>query len=244
MQQIVRARREIISRAYVREDRRGRTEAEPAGDQGASTRRIQALFATAGSTVCRELDIEAAPEQIDALEGSAGRRPRPSRRSSTTSRTNASSSRARRAFVPPSSCRSASVEQFAALKDGHALFVSRSNGARGHPSGSSRSQPVNLQAATPAIEQYLLNERKRKLVVDDLHALRGAAKIEYVGEYAANKPPPLPSPPPDAPPLTSIAPPPASGVEAAPQIDVAPREAVPASMPTSDILDKGLKGMK
>ena len=57
---------------------------------------------------------------------------------------------------------------------------------------SSRSQPVNLQAATPAIEQYLLNERKRKLVADDLRALRGAAKIEYVGDYAANKPPPLP----------------------------------------------------
>jgi hypothetical protein len=34
-----------------------------------------------------------------------------------------------------------------------------------------------------AIEQFLLNERKRKIVEDDLKALRGAAHIEYVGDY-------------------------------------------------------------
>ena len=89
--------------------------------------------------------------------------------------------------MPPSSCRSPASTQFANLKDGQAVFVARPNGARvihlvelAQPAG----QPA---AATPAIEQYLLNERKRKLVADDLRALRGAAKIEYVGDYAGEQ---------------------------------------------------------
>jgi hypothetical protein len=43
---------------------------------------------------------------------------------------------------------------------------------------------VTEEQARPAIEQYLLNERKRKLVEDDVKALRAAAKIEYVGKFA------------------------------------------------------------
>ena len=42
-----------------------------------------------------------------------------------------------------------------------------------------------LDKATSAIEQFLLNERKRKIVADDLQALRAAAKIEYLGDFKA-----------------------------------------------------------
>ena len=48
----------------------------------------------------------------------------------------------------------------------------------------SRSQPVSEEQARPAIEQFLLNERKRKLVEEDMKAMRAAAKIEYVGKFA------------------------------------------------------------
>ncbi len=48
----------------------------------------------------------------------------------------------------------------------------------------SRSQPVTEEQARPAIEQFLLNERKRKLIEDDVKAMRAAAKIEYVGKFA------------------------------------------------------------
>jgi hypothetical protein len=41
------------------------------------------------------------------------------------------------------------------------------------------SPPQSLQQATPVIEQLLLNERKRKLIADDLQALRGKATIEW-----------------------------------------------------------------
>jgi hypothetical protein len=49
----------------------------------------------------------------------------------------------------------------------------------------SRSQPVTEEQARPAIEQYLLNDRRRKLVEEDMKSLRAAAKIEYVGNFAA-----------------------------------------------------------
>jgi hypothetical protein len=72
----------------------------------------------------------------------------------------------------------------------------------------SRSQPVSAEQAGPVIEQYLLGERRRKLVEDDLRALRAAARIEYVGRYAelaasapvaaASAPPPVPALPGDA----------------------------------------------
>ena len=63
----------------------------------------------------------------------------------------------------------------------------------------SRSQPVNEEQARPAIEQYLLNERKRKLVEDELKLLRSGAKIEYLGKFAdaasaAGGAPPAPAP--------------------------------------------------
>ena len=88
------------------------------------------------------------------------------------------------------------------MKDGQAIFNVRPGGVQIISLAASRSQPVTLAQATPAIEQFLLNERKRKLVADDLQALRAAAKIEYLGDFAADaarspyKPPPAPELPP------------------------------------------------
>ena len=91
--------------------------------------------------------------------------------------------------------------------------------------------------------------RKRKLVEDDLRALRGAAKIEYVGEYAkggTREVKPAPSAASEAPPLTSIAPPAAAGSmpSAAPQVEVEPINTAPASAPAQGTLEKGIKGFK
>lgn len=50
---------------------------------------------------------------------------------------------------------------------------------------SSRSEPVEEAKAAPAIEQFLLNDAKRRLAETDLKTMRASAKIEYVGKYAA-----------------------------------------------------------
>jgi len=47
----------------------------------------------------------------------------------------------------------------------------------------SRSQPVTEDQARPAIEQFILNERKRKLMEDDVKQMRASAKIEYIGKF-------------------------------------------------------------
>jgi EpsD family peptidyl-prolyl cis-trans isomerase len=243
MQQLEAARREIISRAYVEKIGEGAPKPN-AVEVKAYFEKHPALFANRRIYSLQELAIEATPPQIEEMK-----------KALTGAKTftafleylkaNNIKFRGSEAVRGAEQLPLATVDQFAALKDGQAVFSAVPNGARVVHLVSSRLQPVNLQAATPAIEQFLLNDRKRKLIADDLHALRTAAKIEYVGTFATNKPPERPAPSADAPPLTSIAAPgSASAVDAAPQIDVAPRDAGTASMPSDSILDKGLKGMK
>jgi hypothetical protein len=45
-------------------------------------------------------------------------------------------------------------------------------------------QSAALEQATPIIEQYLFNAKKKELVDSQVKALRAAAKIEYLGPFA------------------------------------------------------------
>jgi EpsD family peptidyl-prolyl cis-trans isomerase len=82
----------------------------------------------------------------------------------------------------------ATLPELAKLKDGNAMFVPTPTGVNVAFIVASRLQPVDEERASKAIELYLLNERKRKLVLDDVKALRATAKLEYVGKYAASAP--------------------------------------------------------
>ena len=81
-----------------------------------------------------------------------------------------------------------SLDAFAKMTDGQAMLNQAPNGVQVVVLASSRSQPVSEEQARPAIEQFLLNERKRKLIEDDVKAMRAAAKIEYVGKFAEGAP--------------------------------------------------------
>lgn len=76
------------------------------------------------------------------------------------------------------------LEAVAALKDGQAMVTVVPGGVQVLFVLASRLQPIDEARAAPAIEQFLVNDRKRRLVAQDLRALRAAAKIEYVGQYA------------------------------------------------------------
>jgi EpsD family peptidyl-prolyl cis-trans isomerase len=78
----------------------------------------------------------------------------------------------------------ASLKTFAQMQDGQALINPTPSGAIVVVLAGSRQQPVAEEQARPAIEQFLLNERKRKLLDDDRKALRAAAAIQYVGKFA------------------------------------------------------------
>ncbi len=81
-----------------------------------------------------------------------------------------------------------SLDALSRMKDGQAMVVPTPAGAQVVVLAGSRMQPISEEQARPAIEQFLLNERRRKLVEDDIKALRAAAKIEYVGKFAEPAP--------------------------------------------------------
>ncbi len=71
-----------------------------------------------------------------------------------------------------------------ALKDGQALTLSGNHALNILYLAGSQTQPVSLQQASPVIERYLLNARKRELAEQELKRLRDATKVEYLGEYS------------------------------------------------------------
>jgi len=78
----------------------------------------------------------------------------------------------------------ASLNAIARMTDGQAMMNQAADGLQVLVLSGSRSQPVSEEQARPAIEQFLLNERKRKLVEDEVKTMRGAVKVEYVGKFA------------------------------------------------------------
>jgi len=244
VQQIEAARREIIARAYLEKIAEGAPKATPA-EVADYYEKHPALFKERRVYSLQEVAIEASPEQVEALKKTLA--------SSKTFvdfvnylKANSIRFAGNEAVRAAEQLPLASVDQFAKMKDGQAIFNVRPNGAQVINLAASRMQPVNLEQATPAIEQFLRNERKRRLLADDMEALRKAAKIEYVGDFAADaaRSPYRPASAPELPPLTAMPPTlPASEVQAAPQVDVAPTD-TQASMPSGSTLDKGLKGLK
>ena len=76
------------------------------------------------------------------------------------------------------------LDAISKMKDGQSIMNQSPKGVQVLVMAGSRSQPVTEEQARPAIEQFLLNERKRKLIEDELKALRARAKIEYLGKFA------------------------------------------------------------
>lgn len=186
VQQIEAARREIVSRAYV--DRLGEAAAKPSADDIQKYYDAKpALFKERRIYNIQEVAIEAKPDQVPALREklAAAKTFNEFVEYLKASDIRFSGNQAVRAAeqLPL-----ASLDSFAKMRDGQALLNPTPTGAQVVVLAGSRSQPVALEQARPAIEQFLLNERKRELVAKDIKAMREAAKIEYVGKFAENAP--------------------------------------------------------
>lgn len=247
VQQLEAARREIIARAYA--------EKIAAGAPKPSAAEIKtyydahpALFKERRVYNLQELTIQAKPEQVAELQAKlAAAKDVPD--FINYLKANDFKFAANQAVRAAEQLPLVSLDKFAQMKDGQTIFSRTPAGAQVVILAGARSQPVDEARASPAIEQFLWNERKRKVVEDDIRALRGAAKIEYVGDYAKGGSKEVKPPPPaasEAPPLTSIAPamPAGSIPSAAPQIEVEPINTAPASSPTAGTLEKGIRGFK
>lgn len=76
------------------------------------------------------------------------------------------------------------LPQLAQVKDGDkALIIGSKNYLVVHVL-SSKSEPVNAEMAAPKIAQFLQTQRVQKAVADETKRLRGAAIVEYQGDFA------------------------------------------------------------
>jgi EpsD family peptidyl-prolyl cis-trans isomerase len=182
VQQIEAARREVLSRAYL--EKVGENAAKPGPEEIKKYYEDKpALFSDRRIYSIQEIAIEAKPDQVAELREKLGGS------KSITEFVDFLKSRDFK-FSGNQAVRAAeqlplnSLDSFSKMKDGQALVVPAPNGVQVVFLAGSRSQPVSEEQARPAIEQYLTNERKRKLVEDDMKAMRAAAKIEYVGKFA------------------------------------------------------------
>lgn len=76
------------------------------------------------------------------------------------------------------------LDRVAALQDGQHLFQAQPGGARITIVVRTEAAPLDEATARPAIEQFILNDRRRQKVEADMKALRASAKVEYFGKFA------------------------------------------------------------
>jgi EpsD family peptidyl-prolyl cis-trans isomerase len=182
VQQLEAARREILARAYF--EKVGEGAPKPTAEEIKKYYAEKpALFSDRRVYSIQEIAIEAKPDQIPELRDRLGASKNINEFIEFLKSKDirfAGNQAVRTAEQLPLN----SLEAFSRMKDGQAMMVPAANGVQVILLAGSRSQPVSEEQARPAIEQFLLNDRKRKLVEDELKALRSAAKIEYVGKFA------------------------------------------------------------
>lgn len=182
VQQIEAAKREIIARAYV--ERVGEGAAKPTNEEIAKYYADKpALFKDRRIYSLQELQIEAKPEQVPVLReklAAAKTLPEFVEYLKANDIRFAGNQAVRAAEQLPL----ASLDGIATMKDGESAVTQTANGMTVLTLVGSRSQPVDEARARPAIEAFLLNQRKAELVQKDIKALREGSKIEYVGKFA------------------------------------------------------------
>lgn len=78
------------------------------------------------------------------------------------------------------------LPQLARAPAGQGLMQIEGNVARIFYVESRRSEPVSLEQASNAIQSAINNERRRQAIQDEIKRLRTAAKVDYMGAFAAS----------------------------------------------------------
>jgi EpsD family peptidyl-prolyl cis-trans isomerase len=176
------ARREVLSRAYLERVGEGAPKPTPEEIKKYYDEK-PALFSERRIYNLQEISIEARPDQMPEIR----------ERLTASKNTNEFVDYLKAAglrFAGNQAVRAAeqlpfnTLDAIAKMKDGQAMVVPTPTGAQVVVLAGSRSQPVSEEQARPSIEQFLLTERRRKLIEDDMKALRASAKIEYQGKFA------------------------------------------------------------
>ena len=182
VQQLEAARREIIARAYL--EKTGEAAPKPsAAEISKYYADTPALFKDRRVYNIQEIAIEAKPDQIEGLRTKLAA-------AKTINdfvdylKANNFNFAGNQAVRPAEQLPLNMLDTFAKMKDGQAMLVPSAAGAQVVVLTGSKAEPVDEARAKPAIEQFLLNDAKRKIVEENLKSMRAAAKIEYVGKFA------------------------------------------------------------
>lgn len=176
------ARREVLERAYLERV----TEAAPRPSSEEMKQYFESkpnLFAQRKVYALQEIALQAAPDRLEAV-GKKLQESRSSDQFLEWLRREGIQFAVNQAVRPSEQLPMAALDQLARMKDGEAYMEPTATGASVTIVTASRPDPVELKVAEPLIEQYLLNERKRKLIEDERRNLRTAAKVQYVGKFA------------------------------------------------------------
>ena len=182
VQQLEAARREILARAYI--DKVGEAAPKPTAEEIKKYYDDKPeLFRERRVYSIQEIAIEARPDQVQELRSKLGEAKSINEFVDYLKATGlrfSGNQAVRAAEQLPFN----TLEAMAKMKDGQAMVVPSPTGATVIVLAGSRMQPATEEQSRPAIEQFLLNERKRKLVEEDMKAMRAAAKVEFVGKFA------------------------------------------------------------
>ncbi|MDE2147445.1 MAG: EpsD family peptidyl-prolyl cis-trans isomerase [Burkholderiales bacterium] len=176
------ARRDVLARAYL--EKIGAAAAKPSAAEVSQYYAAHpALFSARRIYSLQELAIEAKPEQVDLLRAQLSQSKNLSDfvdwLKAHDYRFQGGQAVRAAEQLPP-----ASLEAVSRLSDGQAMVVQAPAGVQVLMLAGSRSQPVTEDQARPAIENFLLNDRRRQLAEARLQALRAATPISYDSAYA------------------------------------------------------------
>jgi EpsD family peptidyl-prolyl cis-trans isomerase len=176
------ARRDIISRAYADRVAEGAAKPTPEEIKQYYTSK-PALFAQRRVFGLHEFGIEVAADQREALAAKLQGVRNADELASALRAANIKFVH-RAATQPAENVPLGLLDKLAAANEGQSVVIGTPAGLNLVLVSSIKSAPVTEDQAKPAIEQFLLNDRKRKLVTDEMKRLRDAAKIEYQGQFA------------------------------------------------------------
>lgn len=177
------AKRDIIAKAYI--DKVASSAAKPTDEEISQYYASKpALFAQRRIYALQEFGIEGGPDTAKVIAPIAQAAKNAEELKKQLSSANIKFS-SRVLTQPAESLPLNLVDRIGALNEGQNMTVPTPNGVNIVFVNGVKSQPVTLEQAKPAIEQFLLNERKRKVLADEVKRLRGGATIAYQGQFAA-----------------------------------------------------------
>ncbi len=217
------ARRQILAEAYM--SRKLGTPAEPSEAEVTDYfNKHPELFAKRKIYRLQEISIKAPADRHDAIRAQLGASKNLSDFAAWLKAENLPV-KAAQGVKPAEQLPLQMLPQLAQMPDGQAMVVNAPDGLMVVVLADSQVQPVTLEQARPAIIRLLQTEARQKAAKAELDALKAAAKIEYVGEFAdAGKEAAAPAEKP-----------------AAPAADAAPATAPAAD---ADAISKGVSGLK